>query len=120
MKIQMTSTSLMLQLDWHERLWAFHLSPHIDVAIANIRRVSTDEPDMEWYALRAPGTAIPGVFVAGTYYTKRGREFWYVSRSPNYLVLDIEGEYYKRIVLTLADNRQYADQLMQVMQQMAT
>jgi hypothetical protein len=113
MNLQITDTSIILQLDWHERLWAFHLSPRIDIPIASIRGVTVNEPRMEWYALRAPGTALPGVFVAGTYYTRRGREFWYVSRNPNYLVLDIEGEYYKRIVLTLADNRRYADQLMQ-------
>lgn len=111
MNLSINNNSLTIHLDGQERLWAFHLGPTIEILIAHIRHVSTDHPSMEWYALRAPGTAIPGLFAAGTYYAKRGREFWYVTRSPQFLVLDLEGHYYKRIVLTMEGNERYAAQL---------
>jgi hypothetical protein len=30
--------------------------------------------------VRAPGTYVPGLIKAGSYYTSRGREFWFVTR----------------------------------------
>ncbi|MEO1445206.1 MAG: hypothetical protein AAFV46_03030, partial [Cyanobacteria bacterium J06635_11] len=64
-------------------------------------------PETTWNELRAPGTALPGFIKAGTYYTQRGREFWYVLRASkgasnggqNCLCLDMSEGYYKRIVL---------------------
>jgi len=111
MRLHIDNTVIKIQLDWQERLWAFHLSPTIEISITHILRATTETPTMEWYALRAPGTALPGFFVAGTYYTKRGREFWYVTQSSKFLVLDVEDEYYKRVVLTLDDHLRYANQL---------
>ena len=111
MKLHIDNTSLTIHLDWQERLWAFHLGPTIEIPVAHICQVSTAKPTMEWYTLRAPGTALPGLFVAGTYYTKRGREFWYMTRNPQFLVLDLTDHYYKRIVLTMEGNEQYAAQI---------
>jgi hypothetical protein len=113
MHLHITPTEFIIQLEWHERLWAFHLGDSIRVPIHTIRNVSTDPPPMEWYALRAPGTAVPGLFTAGTYYANRGREFWYVTRRSDFLVVDIDEGYYKRIVLTINDHQTYAEQLRQ-------
>jgi hypothetical protein len=33
-----------------------------------------------WKEIRAPGTAIPGLIKAGTYYTFRGKEFWMLKK----------------------------------------
>lgn len=113
MNLHITDQTLTLQMDWHERLWAFHLSSAIAIPRSEIQTVSTDPPKMEWYALRAPGTALPGFFVAGTYYTPRGREFWYVTRNKPFLVLTLTDHYYKRIVLTLDDSAIWAARLAQ-------
>ncbi|MEL6224267.1 MAG: hypothetical protein AAFR31_16660 [Cyanobacteria bacterium J06627_8] len=111
MELHITNTELNIQLNWQERLWAFHVGETITIPIQTIGVVSTQQPEMEWYALRAPGTAVPGRFTVGTYYAKRGREFWYVTQRSNFLVLDINEGYYKRVVLTLDDHIRYADQI---------
>lgn len=103
MNIQLTATNVEITLEWHERLWACHLGQMIVIPLNHIARVSTELPALPWYTLRAPGTAIPGLFAAGTFYTPFGREFWYVMRQSSYLVLALEDEYYKRIVLSIDD-----------------
>ncbi|MEM7770478.1 MAG: hypothetical protein AAF327_08205 [Cyanobacteria bacterium P01_A01_bin.37] len=115
MNLHLNSTDLTIQLDWQERLWACYLGPTLTIPISSICSISTDAPEMEWYALRAPGTAIPGGFTAGTYYAKRGREFWYVTRRSDFLVIGLEGEYYKRVVLTTTENNHYSDQLNEIL-----
>jgi len=44
------------------------------------------------------GTYLPEVIKAGTYYTPRGKEFWYVTKK-GCLVLELRDEPYKRIIL---------------------
>lgn len=108
MHLTTTQSTLKIQLESSERLWAFHLSGHIEVPLESIQSVRLERPETTWHELRAPGTCLPGFIKAGTYYTQRGREFWYVLRaskgaangeSQNCLCLDMSEGYYKRIVL---------------------
>lgn len=110
MQLTRTPTHLDIHLDGYERLWAFHLGSCIEVPLGDIIEVSTDLPPSTWRELRAPGTFLPGVIKAGTYYTERGREFWYVM-NPSILTIDIRDGYYKRIVLSLSDNEAWRTEI---------
>ncbi|MBD1913753.1 MULTISPECIES: hypothetical protein [unclassified Leptolyngbya] len=103
MYLTLNPTHLYIHLEGYERLWSFHLGSCIEVPLNHIAQVSTDLPLSTWRELRAPGTSLPGVIKAGTYYTERGREFWYVTK-PSVLTIDVRDNYYKRIVLSLHDN----------------
>lgn len=111
MQLTLNSDALVLELSGFERLWSFHLSKSIFVPLAHIQQVSTEEPQSDWLDLRAPGTALPGVIKAGTYYTRNGREFWYVTRKSSYLILSLRDEYYKRIVLSSENAEVWAEQI---------
>jgi hypothetical protein len=112
MQLSCNDHHLTIDLENHERLWAFHLSRSLLIPLSQITQVSTELPEGEWRELRAPGTFLPGVIKAGTYYTPRGREFWYVVKTDHYLVLDIQDEYYKRVVLSLEDSSEvWAEQI---------
>lgn len=114
MHLHLTTDQLVIELTGTERLWAFHVGKTIMVPLSHIRQVSTEAPQGHWSDLRAPGTFMPGVIKAGTYYTRNGREFWYAINTPHFLTLNLsEKEYYKRIVLTLEDNENWADQIRQ-------
>lgn len=63
-------------------------------------------------AIRAPGTHLPGVIKAGTYYTRQGREFWYVT-AQRFLSFELHQEPYQKIVLTTEHNQAWADRLTQ-------
>jgi hypothetical protein len=111
MQLALTDHQLTVHLDWQERLWAFHLSATIPIPLEQITQVSTERPEFTWRTIRAPGTAIPGAFAAGTFYTPNGREFWYLTGDRDYLVLHTPTDYYKRVVLTLEDNTTWADRI---------
>lgn len=104
MNLTLENSTIKIQLEPVERLWAFHLSSQIEISLASVQSVQIERPKTTWKELRSPGTYMPGLIKAGTYYTERGREFWYVQGNQDCLCLDIAEGYYKRIVLSEAAN----------------
>ena len=49
--------------------------------------------------LRAPGTYIPRMITAGTFYHNKKRLFWDVSNPDNALVIELEGEKYQILIV---------------------
>lgn len=113
MRLTLNQTQLMIELEWYEQLWAFTLHNPIQIPLDHIVRATTEEPQSNWTDIRAPGTYLPGVMKAGTYYTKQGREFWYVTQDKQYLVLELRDEPYQKIVLSLAQHLDWAERLNQ-------
>jgi hypothetical protein len=112
MNLAIEQNQLRIELEWFEQLWAFHLNKTITIPLTHITHVTTDEPRSSWAELRAPGTCLPGVIKAGTYYTRQGKEFWYVTSEKDYLTLDLHNEPYQRIVLTLNDSAVWAEHIL--------
>jgi hypothetical protein len=84
------------------------------IPLNRIDRVTTAEPESNWAEIREPGTFLPGIIKAGTYYTKRGKEFWYVSADKDYLTLELHDEPYRRIIITIPDNVAWCERLVGV------
>lgn len=85
------------------KLWAFR--SRLSFRVSSISDVRFD-PSITvglYRGLRMPGTHIPGVIVAGTYYRDSRREFWDVGRIENAIVIDLEGEKYDRLVVETPD-----------------
>ncbi|HEY9853400.1 MAG TPA: hypothetical protein V6D28_28275 [Leptolyngbyaceae cyanobacterium] len=105
MNLSIVENRLKIELEWYEQLWAFTLDKTMEIPISEIELATTEEPLSNWAEIRAPGTFLPGVIKAGTYYTLRGKEFWYVTREKDYLTLVLKKEEpYRRIVLTIDNN----------------
>ncbi|MBD2329535.1 hypothetical protein [Alkalinema sp. FACHB-956] len=111
MQLQLLDDRLEIHLTGWERLWAFHFSTPITIPLSHITQASTEPPASSWKELRAPGSFLPGVIKAGTYYTPRGREFWYVTRSTDYLTLELTVEPFQRIVLNVDRSVPWADRI---------
>lgn len=121
MNLIFNERTIEIQLTALERLWACHLSGQIEIPIDNILRAKLDRPNTPWWTeVRAPGTHLPGLFKAGTYYTERGREFWYVHTEQPTLWLDIADRYYKRIVLGSAQAEQWRSQIQSALDRTTT
>lgn len=108
MNLSLNDNKLIIDLEWYEQLWAFTLTQRLEIPLDHIDRATTEEPQSDWAEIRSPGTFVPGLIKAGTYYSKRGREFWYVTRDRDYLTLDLNHESYRRIVLTLPQSETWA------------
>jgi hypothetical protein len=86
-----------------DRLWA--LKSSLDIPLAHIRAVRIDRAVARgWFhGLRLPGTEIPGLIVAGTFVQRDGNVFFDVHDPDNTIVLDLDHEEYKRLVVEVED-----------------
>jgi hypothetical protein len=115
MQLVLDADRLELSLEGWEHLWAFRLG-HFSVPLAHVVRAEASRPPWTWKTIRAPGTAVPGLIKAGTYYTAEGREFWYVVRSPwkqplTPLTIELRGEPFERLVVSIDDARGWAERI---------
>lgn len=113
MNLSIVGNKVRIECEWFEQLWAFNPNQSFEISLAHILSVTTEEPRHSWTDIRAPGTFFPGMIKAGTYYTTRGREFWYVTQDQNYLVLVLQDEPFKKIVLSIAHNQAWHERIEQ-------
>jgi hypothetical protein len=86
-----------------DKLWAFRSV--LEIPLAHIRSVRKDaEPARGWWhGLRLPGTQIPGLLTAGTFYRSDGAVFYDVHNPEQTIVLELDHEHYRRLVIEVAD-----------------
>ncbi|MEM7725469.1 MAG: PH domain-containing protein [Cyanobacteria bacterium P01_A01_bin.45] len=111
MKLSIANENLKIEFSFLEQLLAARLHKFWEIPFSHIEQVTTNKPQTHWRDLRSPGSSIPGLIRAGTYYTNRGKEFWYVTKKQNYLVIELKDEPYKRIILTIDENSGWKQQL---------
>lgn len=86
-----------------DKVWAF--KSQLDIPLAHIRSVRVD-PDAAagwWHGLRMPGTQVPGIITAGTFYQSVGAVFYDVHDPQRTIVLELDHEHYKRLVVEVED-----------------
>jgi hypothetical protein len=109
-RLELTECELIVHLSSWEALAAVHKS--IRVPLANVRGATDDEgfrgPAL---GLRAPGTNIPGIISAGTYYRNGDKQFVFVTRGKHPVVVELSGERWARIVLGVGDARDAAGKI---------
>ncbi len=90
-------------LGWH-KMWA--CKSRLSFPLEDV--VGTGMWDREkhrlgWYALRAPGTYVPWVILAGTYH-KWGRRYFYdVCDFSRAIVIELRNQMYERVVVEVED-----------------
>lgn len=86
-----------------DKLWA--LKSQLEIPVAHIRAVRADpEPARGWWhGVRLPGTQIPGLLTAGSFYQSDGFVFFDVHDPERTVVIDLAHEHYQRLVIEVAD-----------------
>jgi hypothetical protein len=89
-------------LGWH-KLWAF--KGRLKIPLAHIEKVRVDPNIFTglWKGFRMPGTHLPGILVAGTFYKGGKRFFWDVSNKQNAIVVELSGEFYQELIIEVDD-----------------
>ncbi|HYG75407.1 MAG TPA: hypothetical protein VEK08_10430 [Planctomycetota bacterium] len=89
-------------LGWH-RLWA--LKSRLEVALDNIRAVKADPAAARRWPrwLRCPGTYVPGVITAGSFYGGGKWSFWDVRNAEKAIVIELTGEPYDELIVEVDD-----------------
>jgi hypothetical protein len=87
------------EVEGWDKLWAFKSQLEIPLEHITSARLDPEAARGWWHGLRVPGTQIPGIITAGTYYQKDGAVFFDVHDTDKTIVLELEHEHYKRLVI---------------------
>ncbi|MDI1256422.1 MAG: hypothetical protein PSV16_09985 [Flavobacterium sp.] len=99
--ITQTTDSFVFEILGMHKLWTFENK--ITVAKNNVvKAYFNNDPIPFWKGWRAPGTEIPGIIVAGTFY-KNGPNFWDVVNKRNTITVELENERYKKLIIEVKD-----------------
>jgi hypothetical protein len=95
--------NLLLHVRGADKLWAFKSS--LEIPLAHIADVRADPAIAHgwWHGLRMPGTNIPGVITAGTFYQDGKRVFWDVHNPDNTIVIELEDERYAELIVEVVN-----------------
>jgi hypothetical protein len=94
---------LMLNVRGADKLWAFKSS--LEIPLIHIAGVRAD-PEIArgpLHGLRMPGTSVPGVITAGTFYQDGKHVFWDIHHPANAVVITLRDERYDELIVEVAD-----------------
>ena len=84
------------------KLWA--LKSCLEVPRTHIRGARRDAAAVRgWKGWRVPGTYVPGLITAGTFYLEGKRIFWDVSDPAKAVVVTLDDEDYKQLIIEVED-----------------
>lgn len=96
-QISSDETNFIFEIKGHHKIWA--LKSKIIVPKKDIVSVIQDKEKIPfWKGIRMPGTEIPWLFAAGTFYDN-GRNFWDVYRKNNTIIVELKDHYYKKLYI---------------------
>jgi hypothetical protein len=95
--------NLVLHVHGADKLWA--LKSSLEIPLTHIAAIRADSGVAHgwWHGLRMPGTNIPGVLTAGTFYQDGKRVFWDVHNADNTVVLELRDERYNELIVEVSD-----------------
>ena len=101
--LSISGGNLVLHVRGADKLWAFKSS--LEIPMAHIAGIRADPAIAHgcWHGLRMPGTNIPGVLTAGTFYHDGKRVFWDVHNPENTVVIGLHDERYNELIVEVAD-----------------
>jgi hypothetical protein len=89
---------------WH-KLWA--LRSELRIPLAHLKGARRDAQAAHASGLRMPGTHVPGILKAGTFYLDgffdNKPSFIDVRHDENTIVVELEDEQYQRLIIEVAD-----------------
>ena len=110
---QIEGDTLQLTVEGMDKLWS--LRSHLSVPLSDITDVKAD-PERGAGALtgfKVAGARIPGVLQAGTFMDSEGMVFWDVHRPGHAIVISLEHEHYKQLIIDVADPASAAQEILE-------
>jgi hypothetical protein len=94
---------LKLEIEGLDKLWSF--KSRLEIPLAHVRgaRVDNEVARRWWKGFRVPGTSIPGIITAGTFYQNGKRIFWDVHDPDSTIIIDLADDRYDQLVVEVGD-----------------
>lgn len=109
MIIRINKDSLRVELHGKEQVWA--LRAKVDLPRENIVSIRFEPVFQDWrkWEVRIPGTAVPRLLYAGSYWTEEGWDFLYLKRprgilkpvAYDVLVIETNQNRYRRVIVSI-------------------
>lgn len=97
---------LVLKVRGLDRVWSF--KSRLAIPLERIRGARADPSVARgwWKGIRAPGTHIPGIIIAGTFYQDDKRIFWDVHDPEKTIIIDLEDDLYDQLIVEVSDPKE--------------
>ena len=92
-----------LEVEGFDKLWAFRSRLQIPLAHVVSAEINHEAVGRWWHGMKIVGTDVPGLFAAGTFYYHGEIVFWDVRNPANAIVLSLDHERYKKLIVEVAD-----------------
>jgi hypothetical protein len=105
-EVSIAEDRLHLRVMGADKLWAFKGS--LEIPLQHVAGIRADPSVAQgwWHGLKLPGTNLPGVITAGTFYQHGKRVFWDVHHPENTVVIELHDERYSELIVEVADPNQ--------------
>jgi len=100
-KVTISKNAVHIEITGWDKIWAFKGS--LDIPRRSISKAYRHDGKLMPPWCRFPGTALPRVIIAGTYYGRRRKEFWNTHFRKSALVFDLKDAEYTRLVVDVDD-----------------
>lgn len=97
--VMIADGKLHLEVKGMDKLWAF--KSRLEIPLEDVVGAHAD-PALKhglWQGIRMPGTHIPGLFTAGTYYHDGRKIFWDVKAVEDAIVIDLQHDNYDQLIV---------------------
>ena len=86
-----------------DKLWA--LRSRLEIPLAHITDVESNHEQVGqwWHGFKIAGTDMPGLFAAGTFFFHGELVFWDVRSPADTIIVSLDHERYKKLVIQVAD-----------------
>jgi hypothetical protein len=86
-----------------DKLWAFR--SQLEIPLAHISAVDVNHAEVSrwWHGFRLMGTEMPGLLAAGTFFYQGGLAFWDVRDPASTIIVSLDHEHYKKLIVEVAD-----------------
>ena len=104
--IKIDGDKAIFEVQGWDKLWS--LRSRLEIPLSRIKGARIDPaPAMGWFqGLKLAGTDVPNIFRAGTFYQQGELVFWDVHEPKNTIVIDLDHERYKKLIIEVADPEQ--------------
>jgi len=101
-ELQIEDSELVLHLSSVEKMEGLHGDVRLSLSSVTAAR-SVDDVWQELRGMRAPGTGVPGTLAVGTWRGGFGKDFAVVHGHGPGVVVEVAGEEYARLLVSMAD-----------------
>jgi hypothetical protein len=109
--VSVVASRAIFAIEGMHKLWSFRSRIEIPLDHITHADVNHDQVSKWWHGFKLVGTDAPGLFAAGTFYYHGELVFWDVHDTTKTIIVSLEHERYKKLIVEVADPAQTAAML---------